>query len=49
MVSTLHRWFALRRDSLPVAFHPHRKTFLKLPTVDEEPGRPDGLVLVRLV
>ncbi len=24
------------------------KPFLKLPTVDEEPGRPDGPVLVRL-
>ena len=48
MVSTLHRRFALRRDSLRVAFHPHRKPFLKLPTVDEEPGRPEGPVLVRL-
>ncbi len=28
--------------------HSRGKPFLKLPTVDEEPGRPDGPVLVRL-
>jgi hypothetical protein len=58
MVSTLHRWFAFCRDSLRVAFEcdpfhtkviqSRGKPFLKLPTVDEEPGRPDGPVLVRL-
>ena len=88
MVSTLHRVFAIHRDSLRVAFEcderlrgplesmsgelvdfrlaaharprasatgfvakviqSRGKPFLKLPTVDEEPGRPDGPVLVRL-
>ena len=58
MVSTLHRVFAIHRDCLRVAcecdrFHTkviqsRGKPFLKLPTVDEEPGRPDGPVLVRL-
>jgi SOS-response transcriptional repressor LexA len=58
MVSTLHRVFAIHRDCLRVAcecdrFHTkviqsRGKPFLKLPTVDEEPGRPDGPVLVQL-
>jgi SOS-response transcriptional repressor LexA len=51
-------WFAIHRDSLRVAFEcdpfhtkviqSRGKPFLKLPTVDEEPGRPDGPGLVRL-
>jgi hypothetical protein len=51
-------WFTIRADSLRVAFEcdpfhtkviqSRGKPFLKLPTVDEEPGRPDGPVLVRL-
>jgi diadenosine tetraphosphate (Ap4A) HIT family hydrolase len=50
-------WFAIDGDSLRVAFEcdpfhtkvieSRGKPFLKLPTVDEEPGRPDGPVLVR--
>jgi Predicted transcriptional regulator len=52
MVFTRHCCFALCRDSLRVAFECDRllakviqsrgKPFLKLPTVDEEPGRPDA-------
>jgi hypothetical protein len=51
-------WFTIDGDSLRVAFEcdpshtkviqSRGKPFLKLPTVDEEPGRPDGPVLVRL-
>jgi hypothetical protein len=51
-------WFAIDGDSLRAAFECDRfltkviqtrgKPFLKLPTVDEEPGRPDGPVLVGL-
>ena len=51
-------WFAIRRDSLRVAFEcdpfhtkviqSRGKPFLKVAPVDEEPGRPDGPVLVRL-
>jgi SOS-response transcriptional repressor LexA len=51
-------WFTIDGDSLRVAFacdpfhtkviQSRGKPFLKLPTVDEEPGRPDGPVLVRL-
>jgi hypothetical protein len=58
MVFTRHSWFAIHRDSLCAAFEcdpfpakviqSRGKPFLKLPTVDEEPGRPDGPVLVRL-
>jgi hypothetical protein len=51
-------WFTIHRDSLRVAFEcdpfhtkliqSRGKPFLQVAPVDEEPGRPDGPVLVRL-